>query len=711
MLLVLLVLVAVIALPALHFEHLLYGFRIPAVVHSDMNGFGHYRLQTYTLIAYWGAFCVLLLAAGHLLYPRGYYASVRERLHDARQRLTAPLRRTCAAAALIFVSIGTFVFYNTNVLTDYIPSEDFLAEQARYERAYGRYRDTPAPSIVDPDLHVELYPAQRRLQSRGTAGLRNNKASTIGEFVVSVDPRNRVDDLFVTGAALVTSDPALGFYLFRPQAPLEPGAMLTMHWTFARENQGFPSASVIAMAEADIVANGSYVRQGLLPVPGYCTECELTIYRQRFGLPPAARLPALGDPAHLDDLVAGISSRSSFRLVIGTDADQTAVAAGVLRRTWEEGGRRYFEYGLEGPVWPVAPPLSGRYTIARDDWNGVALEIYYDAKHPWNVQPMLESAKKGLELYSREFGPYPLPYYRMVEYARYSSRVQAGIGTIAYSEGSGFITDLRGGSGLDVATLHELAHQWWGASVYGARMQGRELLNEGLAEYSRFMAYKEFADPKWLRRIIADTHNRYLSARGSETSGEQPVVRTDDQAYISYGKAPLALFALQELIGADKVNGALRAYYTRFAGKGPPFPTSLDLIAELRAAAGAEYQNLITDLFERIVLYDVSVTAAQARPVGDGYEVLIDVAGRQFEATGNGVENEVPLDTWFQVGVFPQSTSDVTQLEPSYLEHHRLRSGTQQITVRVAEKPGLVGIDPFHLMIDRKRGDNLLGLP
>jgi ABC-2 type transport system permease protein len=111
------------------------------------------------------------------------------------------------------------------------------------------------------------------------------------------------------------------------------------------------------------------------------------------------------------------------------------------------------------------------------------------------------------------------------------------------------------------------------------------------------------------------------------------------------------------------------------------------------------------------VLYDVSVTAAQARPVGDGYEVLIDVAGRQFEATGNGVENEVPLDTWFQVGVFPQSTSDVTQLEPSYLEHHRLRSGTQQITVRVAEKPGLVGIDPFHLMIDRKRGDNLLGLP
>ena len=92
MVLVLLVFVAVFALPALGVEHLLYGFRIPRVVHSDMNGFGHYRLQTYALIAYWSAFCALLLVAGHLLFPRGYYASFRERLRDARTRLT---HRSC----------------------------------------------------------------------------------------------------------------------------------------------------------------------------------------------------------------------------------------------------------------------------------------------------------------------------------------------------------------------------------------------------------------------------------------------------------------------------------------------------------------------------------------------------------------------------------------------------------------------------------------
>ena len=189
MVLVLLVFVAVFALPALGVEHLLYGFRIPRVVHSDMNGFGHYRMQTYALIAYWSAFCALLLVAGHLLFPRGYYASFRERLRDARTRLSAPLLRTCAVAALSFVGLGAFVFYNTNVLNDYVTSDAVSAAQARYELDYGRYRDAPAPSIVDPDLHVELYPAERRMTSRGSAKLRNNKTHAIDAFVVSVDKR------------------------------------------------------------------------------------------------------------------------------------------------------------------------------------------------------------------------------------------------------------------------------------------------------------------------------------------------------------------------------------------------------------------------------------------------------------------------------------------------------------------------------------------
>jgi hypothetical protein len=242
-------------------------------------------------------------------------------------------------------------------------------------------------------------------------------------------------------------------------------------------------------------------------------------------------------------------------------------------------------------------------------------------------------------------------------------------------------------------------------------MQGRQLLNEGLAQYSTFMMYKELADPVWVRRIVAQSNRSYLAARGRETVGEQPVAKTEDQGYISYGKAPVALFALQELIGADKVNRALRAYYARFVDKGPPFPTSTDVLAELRAVAGPEHQNLITDLFEKIVLYDVGVTAAETHAVDGGYDIVLDVSGKQFEASGDGKENEVSLDTWFQIAVFPESNRDIVELKPLYLQHHRLRGGTQRVTVRVAEKPGTAAVDPFHLMFDRMRDNNLLRLP
>jgi len=71
----------------------------------------------------------------------------------------------------------------------------------------------------------------------------------------------------------------------------------------------------------------------------------------------------------------------------------------------------------------------------------------------------------------------------------------------------------------------------------------------------------------------------------------------------------------------------------------------------------------------------------------------------------------VPLDTWFHIAVFPDSHRDVLALEPLYLQAHRLHSGKQHIVVRVAQKPGRVAVDPFRLMIDRVRDNNVLALP
>jgi ABC-2 type transport system permease protein len=699
-------LIVLLSLEAVGFEHILYGFRIPYVVYSDMNGFGHFLLPTYSLIAYWSAFCILLMVAGHLLMARGAHVGIASRFREAGTRFTPAVRTATVVAAAAFVLAGSWIFYNTNILNEYQTAESRLRQQADYERLFGSYKTKPAPAMTAIELAVDLYPRDRSLRSSGRATLRNAGNAALTEVFITADPRLSVDTLAVEGGTLTMEDKEQGFFLFKLNNPLPPDGTTALTWTAARQNRGF----VNSMADNEIVENGTFVSLlTVMPLPMYDPQREVTnsTDRRRLGLPPAPRLPALGDPAALNTLGLGFTERLDFQVVVSTDADQVAVAPGVLRREWEQDGRRYFDYRMEGPIWPRVLLSSARYQVARDDWNGVTLEVYHDARHRWNVGTMLHTSKTALEYFSREFSPYMFSYFRIAEYARYRGAAQAFPGTISYSETAGFLTDLRSWAPLDYTTAHELAHQWWGGLAYGARMQGRQVLNEGLAQYSTFMLFKQQENPLWLRQVLANTHDGYLNARSTEAVAEQPVLKSEDQGYISYNKAALALFALQELIGADKVHQALRAYLDKFAMKPAPFPTSRDLVNELRAVAGPEYQGLITDLFEKIMLYDVQMTAAHVVRVGDQYEVTMDITARQFEADGSGNETEVPLDTWFEVVIFPESQEALLAQVPLYRAHHRLHGGTQRLSVRVPRIPGAAGVDPFHLMIDKRRQDNV----
>jgi ABC-2 type transport system permease protein len=83
----------------------------------------------------------LLIVAAHLLYPRGNYSALRERLRDARTRLGAGVRLIASLAAITFIGIGGWMFYNTNILNEYLTPDARLQRQADYEKAYGNYEN------------------------------------------------------------------------------------------------------------------------------------------------------------------------------------------------------------------------------------------------------------------------------------------------------------------------------------------------------------------------------------------------------------------------------------------------------------------------------------------------------------------------------------------------------------------------------------------
>ena len=708
------------ALPSLDFQHGLYLFGTPSAPHSDMNGYGHYWAPMLAFTAYWSCFCVLLGVAAHLLFQRGRVSDVAGRLALARARISKPVAFTSLAAALAFVSIGGWIFYNTNVLNVYRTTDQVQAQQAAYEKAYKRYELMPLPEVTAVDSQVDLYPKERRLESAGTALLVNKTDAPMTELLISTHPLAGVNALTMPGAELVEHDATVGLHLYELASPLQPDGVLELSWDITWRHVGIanPNESVVtAGANNRVVANGTFVNNvEIMPFPGYNSGLELTNpnTRREHDLPPIVRLPKLGDPNWLGRSQFGVAERTDFRTVFSTSADQIAVAPGYLEGEVEErDGRRIFTYAMDEPIWPFFSFVSARYEVARDRYEDVDIEIYYDAKHPYNVEPMIRGTKKSLAYFNAEFSPYQYRQFRILEFPRYSSFAQSFPNTIPYSEAIGFVADLRDEHALDLVfyvTAHELAHQWWAHQVVGARMQGMTVIVETLAQYSALMVMQREYGADKMRRFLRYELDRYLSSRGGELIEELPLMLTENQSYIHYQKGSLVMYALQDAIGEERVNLALRNFLDRFAYGNGPFPTAAQLVEEFRAVAPAEYQDLITDLFENITLYDFAVDEVSVQQVGDEWEVRFATTAKKYYADGEGAEQEAPVHVWVDVAVFPDNEEELEdyQLPKPLFFERRLISGTApEVVVRVPEAPKRVGIDPYNKLIDRNPEDNL----
>jgi aminopeptidase N len=112
--------------------------------------------------------------------------------------------------------------------------------------------------------------------------------------------------------------------------------------------------------------------------------------------------------------------------------------------------------------------------------------------------------------------------------------------------------------------------------------------------------------------------------------------------------------AHQDYIGEERLNGALRKFLLENQYPSAPlYPTSMDLIAELRAATPDSLQQVITDLFETITLWDHKTEEAMATRRADGkYLVTLTVHARMLRADSLGTETEIARGDWVDVGVF-----------------------------------------------------------
>jgi ABC-2 type transport system permease protein len=158
------------------------------------------------------------------------------------------------------------------------------------------------------------------------------------------------------------------------------------------------------------------------------------------------------------------------------------------------------------------------------------------------------------------------------------------------------------------------------------------------------------------------------------------------------------------------VNRALQGLLKEFAFKGPPYPTSKDLLRYLRAEAAPEHQALITDLFQKITLYDVRIDEARStRTAGGRWDVEMQIEARKMYADGEGRETDAALDESFDIGVFTAEPGkkDFSKESVLSMQHAQLHSGRQTVRVSVDREPKFAGVDPYNKRVDRNSDDNL----
>ena len=685
--------------PMLGVEHGLLAWQSgPAWAWTEMRGFGASLAPSLWVKAYWAAWAVLVAFVARLFLVRGIDLPWRERLSRARERFAAGSALGALGAVGAVCGLAGFVFWNTNVLNDYEPRSARVERLVEYERRYGRFEGVAQPTILRESLRVELYPSERRAEVQARWLLVNGTGAPVDTIHIATRRDVTTGELRLgRPARAVLVDEELHHRIYVLESPLLPGDSLPVDFAVSYAPRGF----AVTGAPDAVVANGTYVvLEEWLPAIGYQRSRELPAERMRreHGLPPRPRRAPEHQPARYE--MSG-RERVPMDVVIGTEAGETAVTSGILRRSWRENGRSYFAYRSTAPVLRSTAILSAEYAVHRAEWEGIPIEVLYDPGHPWNAERIARSIAASLAYFTRELGPYPFEVARAVERPSTGVGATAYPGMVAFSEGMALLNPEADPRDLDfpfAVFAHEMAHMWWGNQLVPAPVDGAGLISESLAWYGAFGVVEETYGAAHLDALLDIMREAYLVPM---PKAGVPLLRGDDW-FQAYRRGAFAMYSAREHLGRAPVSAALRRLFAAHAAGRPPLATSLDLYRELQAITPDSLETLIGDLFERNVWWELTTKRAEAESLPSGaWRVTLGLAIRRAEADTLRVTH-LPLDERVQIGVYGEDPDAA----PLYLRTHRIREREPTITITVPSRPARAGVDPNHLLVDSEPYDN-----
>lgn len=599
---------------ALGYNHSLYKFGGKTLgTYSDMNGYGH-LLQPYLWTKiYWILFGILLLIVSALIVNSGTESSLWKRIKAFRSQLTKPIIYLGGSTIVLFIIVGSYIFYNTNVLNEYWTSDQQKNYRAAYEKTLKPFEYLPQPKITDVKLEVELFPTTRSYEIKGSYVLKNTSNAPIHQVHVQkliASHVNLKEVTFEGGAVADNSYAEFDYTIYTLSKPLAVNATVKMNFTQTYIPKGFKEGR----PDTRVVHNGTFIDNTVLPTLGYHRKYEISNEDDRvaFGLQPRLDKAKIDNEKELVNARSGSDSDGiNLEVIIGTSINQTAIVSGKLLKKWQQNNRNYFHYKTIEPIINFYSIVSAEYEVKKEVWNAsttpVDLEIYHHKGHEYNLDRMMLGMKNSLDYFSTHFSPYQYEQLRIMEFPRYQQFAQSFPGAIPFSEALGFVLDIDDKQDVDMAfyvTAHEVAHQWFGMQIEAANVQGRNFVLETLSQYGAMMVLKKKYGKEKLIQFLENELETYQQKR-KKVIKEPSLAFVEAQDFVYYNKGAIAMYNLQEMIGEEHVNLAIQRFLRDWNTKNgllktqtKRYPTSKDVLEYFRAVTPNDLLDSVNELFE-----------------------------------------------------------------------------------------------------------------
>lgn len=481
------------------------------------------------------------------------------------------------------------------------------------------WKDAPAPELAGVDMDIDLDPAKRALVVKGWYDVVNHTGKPMAAFPVTANPSWKDLRWTLDGESLATENRA-GLHIVKLPRPLADNEKARLGFSYrGRQPDGI---SKNGGAQMEFILPSSIVLTALgsptlAPQLGYLKE--VGVEADKNGTDPKEWSERWYEGATAAGLpMAGTWFDCHLRVTVPASLQVNATGEKVAEHVAK--GRRTTEWRTVEPV-RIFNVIAGNWQVKERD--GVA--IYYNKRHPYNVDEMLDALAASRKWFGEWFAPLPWKTLRVSEFAGLPTYAQAPPGNISFSENIGFLSRSKPDANAAFwITAHEAAHQWWPNMAMVGDGPGCEVLSEGMAHFSTILLCEQARGLEQRMAFCRQIEDRYGNIRVKDS--ERALVKVDGNlpadGRIIYDKGGWALWMLHRHLGREAGFAALRDYLATYRDSRDHASLEDFLVVMRRHAADTTaFDALAQQWFHQVVVPEYKFDDATKARDGAGWTV------------------------------------------------------------------------------------------